>query len=404
MLAEASLVARASDEPVERFLAMSVVALAAARTHDPATPALIADALAMPTFEPTPESALQLAHLMVLTGAPERVRAIVQPAVATDVSARDRARLLAVLGLADAWAGSLVTGELALREARELAADSGQPALLCEVTGFLSKVECFRGRLEQAAEHRATARILAAELGSDWVAKGLLEVGVHLALAAGDAEAHRANLEMLVGEGRGVDSGLAAEYALELAHYLALDGDHSGAERVMGRVDERAWPGAPALAAWRRWNLALDDPEAWDGIESAAAALDRPVECYLRARLRWLLGAYHSSAGRRGAAIRLLELAASDYAVTGAAGFVRAVERDVPEPVRPGETSVSLGRLDRLTAAERRVAGAVCAGLSNKEIAATLFLSVKTVEFHVSAIFRKAGVHSRAEFICWAQG
>jgi len=54
---------------------------------------------------------------------------------------------------------------------------------------------------------------------------------------------------------------------------------------------------------------------------------------------------------------------------------------------------------DMLTAAEIRVAAAVGEGKSNKEIAGALFLSGKTVEFHLGRIYRKVGVRSRSELV-----
>jgi len=54
---------------------------------------------------------------------------------------------------------------------------------------------------------------------------------------------------------------------------------------------------------------------------------------------------------------------------------------------------------DALTASETRVARAVAEGLSNKEIAAALFLSGKTVEFHLSRIYRKLGVRGRSDLV-----
>ena len=50
-----------------------------------------------------------------------------------------------------------------------------------------------------------------------------------------------------------------------------------------------------------------------------------------------------------------------------------------------------------LTAAERRVSELAASGLSNKEIARTLFVSVHTVEVHLSHAYAKLGVHSRAQ-------
>ena len=50
-----------------------------------------------------------------------------------------------------------------------------------------------------------------------------------------------------------------------------------------------------------------------------------------------------------------------------------------------------------LSQAELRVVDAVAAGLTNREVAAKLFLSVKTVDFHLQQVYRKLGVRSRTE-------
>jgi DNA-binding CsgD family transcriptional regulator len=50
-----------------------------------------------------------------------------------------------------------------------------------------------------------------------------------------------------------------------------------------------------------------------------------------------------------------------------------------------------------LTAAERRVADLIAAGATNRDAAAALFVSVRTVETHVASIYRKLGVRTRAE-------
>jgi DNA-binding NarL/FixJ family response regulator len=53
--------------------------------------------------------------------------------------------------------------------------------------------------------------------------------------------------------------------------------------------------------------------------------------------------------------------------------------------------------LDALTASERRVAQLAADGLSNKEIAQTLFVTIKTVEEHLSHAYRKLEISSRAQ-------
>jgi DNA-binding CsgD family transcriptional regulator len=63
--------------------------------------------------------------------------------------------------------------------------------------------------------------------------------------------------------------------------------------------------------------------------------------------------------------------------------------------VSPSAPAVLVG----LTPSEARVATAVLEGGSNRKVAEALFLSTRTVESHLSAIYRKLGLHSRAKLI-----
>jgi DNA-binding NarL/FixJ family response regulator len=64
---------------------------------------------------------------------------------------------------------------------------------------------------------------------------------------------------------------------------------------------------------------------------------------------------------------------------------------------QPERAASALERLDRLTDREREVAVAVGQGLSNAEIAATLYLSVPTVKAHISRLFTKLDVENRVQ-------
>jgi DNA-binding CsgD family transcriptional regulator len=55
--------------------------------------------------------------------------------------------------------------------------------------------------------------------------------------------------------------------------------------------------------------------------------------------------------------------------------------------------------MDALSASERRVASEAVRGATNADIAQRLFVTKKTVEAHLSSIYRKLGVTSRAELI-----
>ncbi|MGX6605995.1 helix-turn-helix transcriptional regulator [Micromonosporaceae bacterium Da 78-11] len=316
-----------------------------------------------------------------------------------------RARLLAMIGLGDAWAGNLVRGQAEMLEARDLAAQAGRLDVQAEVTSWLIKCEALRGDLTASAAHLAEARTLAAHNGSAWVAGHIVEGSAALNFALGDTEAWVALLELMVADGLGVDSGLFFEYRWELATHHALNGAPATAAELLHGVPPAPLqlPGGPAMAAWRTWIENPDDVRAMQQFEAVLPELTQPAERLPRARMSWLLGAAHGRAGRRAPAVRLLEAACAGYATIGAAGLLALAAADLqrvtggrpayapPPPLapKPGEAA--------LTGAEIRVAVAVADGLSNKETAERLFVSVKTVEFHLGNIFRKLDVRNRTE-------
>ena len=67
-----------------------------------------------------------------------------------------------------------------------------------------------------------------------------------------------------------------------------------------------------------------------------------------------------------------------------------------------GEQAETSDELDRLSAREREVMRLIARGYSYKEVAAELYISVKTVETHVSAVLRKLQLSSRHELTAWA--
>lgn len=67
-----------------------------------------------------------------------------------------------------------------------------------------------------------------------------------------------------------------------------------------------------------------------------------------------------------------------------------------------GETAAADDELDRLSAREQEVMRMIARGYAYKEVAADLFLSVKTVETHVSNVLRKLQLSNRPELTAWA--
>jgi len=67
-----------------------------------------------------------------------------------------------------------------------------------------------------------------------------------------------------------------------------------------------------------------------------------------------------------------------------------------------GETATANDELDRLSAREQEVMRLIARGYAYKEVATELFISIKTVETHVSAVLRKLQLSSRHELTVWA--
>jgi DNA-binding NarL/FixJ family response regulator len=147
---------------------------------------------------------------------------------------------------------------------------------------------------------------------------------------------------------------------------------------------------APALAA--------GDPIRAARLQGAGAGLRRrqrfdihtvgePLVAETAARVRTVIGeAAYAKAFEIGAAMEHEEAVA--YAL-GARTDVR------PQKDRPQVPGVVLGTR------EEEVGLLIAQGLSNKEIAARLFLSVRTVETHVHNLLNKLGVNSRTQIAVW---
>ncbi|WP_225830671.1 AAA family ATPase [Streptomyces sp. NK08204] len=86
--------------------------------------------------------------------------------------------------------------------------------------------------------------------------------------------------------------------------------------------------------------------------------------------------------------------------------WLRQVEqaRTAPEPDRAPAAPAAMDALEGLAAMERQVAALVMEGATNREIAARLFVSVKTVEATLTRVYRKLGIRSRVDIVRLAAG
>jgi DNA-binding CsgD family transcriptional regulator len=161
------------------------------------------------------------------------------------------------------------------------------------------------------------------------------------------------------------------------------------AEAALG-VDGRGWL-ARAEAQLRR-AAGHNDPENW------RAEIDTfgPAFVYETARGRWRLAEALAEAGDRDEAQRQWQLAAATADELGATRL-RAALADLGRRARlgAGSRAVPGSPLASLTSRELEVLRSLAAGRTNREIAAELFISDKTVSVHVSNILAKLGAGSR---------
>lgn len=261
--------------------------------------------------------------------------------------------------LVDAWLGDLASARALVAEAIQRATSADERAHRFVALGVLGTIEAFAGDARKAAQAFHRCRELAGALGfahASALRTFLFEAEV--AAAAGELDQARA----------------------AVAAFHATVGD-----------DGPPWA-RPALARAQAAILVAEgDPRA------AIALLEPSIHvagCRApdRARALLALGAARRRVREYVRAREALDEAGAVFAAIGTPPWIDAVERELGRI--PGRRS-SPG--EELTAAEARIAGLVAAGRTNRDAAAELDLSVKTVEVTLTRVYEKLGVRSRTE-------
>ena len=253
-----------------------------------------------------------------------------------------------------------------------------------------------RGQPDETEEWATPALAEAEALGWRWqVLEARRALGVAALLAhdpAGAAEQFRAVWRHTEREGIGEPG--AFPVAAELVEALGELGEWAEARAVAERLRELAeaqdHPWGRATAA--RCDELLRLADGGDDDATAAPAFEalglRP-----EAARTWLaLGRAQRRLRRWGAARASLEAAAEAFDALGSPGWAERAQAELSRvgarrPASEGE----------LTATARRVVELAAAGAANKEIARTLFVSVRTVEAHLTHAYAKLGIRSRTQ-------
>lgn len=259
--------------------------------------------------------------------------------------------------------------------ALELSRMSGQRTQVAEALLCLAAVEAARGEAELCTTHLDEAEHLLAGgevrwlMADLWRARGMLQLSLGQSAAAVpcleraveiDPQALPDLVEALVWEGRREDARSVADlHALDTSDAAAL---------VAAHLDSSPGTARHLLST----------------VQAAS--------CFDVARARYAAAAILRRSGARREAREHLRAAADVFASLGAEPWQRRAEDELRAC---GATLRRQALGETLTPSERRVATLVAEGRPNKEVAAALFLSPKTVEFHLGRAYRKLGVTNR---------
>ncbi|MGC0398680.1 DNA-binding CsgD family transcriptional regulator [Streptomyces sp. SAI-126] len=297
------------------------------------------------------------------------------------------------------WAAARADGAEALRWGREF----GHRAMTGYALTTQARLEGLRGDREQCTRLIAQYDEQCGEgvPGLEAFAQGALGSA---ALTAGDLDASRSRLERAFAAA--ADAGLRnpnlMPFVADLAEAHSRAGHRDRVREIADWLEERAdstglaWPAAAHARC--RMMLAESADEAWRWQTAAERAQARRVMTFETARTRLVFGQTLRRLRRPAAAREPLGDARRIFAALGASPWAAMAEAELAAAGhRPGPGSARLPQTELLTAQELQVARVVAEGLSNIEAAAALFLSRKTVEAHLTRIYRKLGLRSRSD-------
>ncbi len=171
------------------------------------------------------------------------------------------------------------------------------------------------------------------------------------------------------------------------------------ATTAFGTLSERTLAvGTPVALGKRSGCAALlsDGDRAESNYQEAISHLEHSRNAFELARAHLRYGQWLRRAKRRRDARRELRAAYDMFDRMGAEGFSARAATELSASGERARTRTQATNFD-LTPQEARVAGLAAEGESNNQIAAQLFISPRTVEYHLGKVFRKLGVTSRAQ-------
>ena len=245
-------------------------------------------------------------------------------------------------------------------------------------------------KLRAAAIEAGTARGEAFAIVAAEHAVAILHNGLGEYADAASAAQHACDLDVL---------GFGVWVLPELVEAAVRSGDRPAAELAFARLAERS---STSATEWARGMEAATHALLSDGAEAEELHLEaidqlsrsRVVVLHTRARLNY--GEWLRREHRRVDARTQLKAAYDAFESMGAHGFAERARREL---LATGETvrKRTIDARDELTPQEAQIARLASERLTNPEIAAQLYLSHRTVEYHLRKVFAKLGISSRRD-------
>ncbi|WP_280854261.1 helix-turn-helix transcriptional regulator [Streptomyces sp. SAI-041] len=304
---------------------------------------------------------------------------------------------------ADFWTGRPRAGQAAATEALHQAYATGQDNGACHLQAALAMFAAITGDADACRERAAAARSYALARGLGLPAALAQWALAFLDLTDGRFAGAAARLRALAGFGPG--HGHRAIRHLATPHYV---------EAAVRTDDTRIARGAHA--DYHRWATAVDSPDdlalsarcrallapGEEAVEHYRTALDlhaHGTRDFERARTELLFGGALRRLRHRAEARDRLRSALEAFDHFGAphcAARARAELRALGAPAAPMH---AVNPVATLTAQQLLVARMVAEGATNREIAARLALSPRTIDHHLRGVFTRLGIRSRIELV-----
>ncbi len=302
--------------------------------------------------------------------------------------------------LADVWRGDFTAAEVVAEEAIERAEHIDTQNLRGVALAIRATVAAHMGRAEDARRDAQAALAISIECGTPQLAIRARTALGFLELSLGNHADALTVLQPLI-DAFGFLPGNEIrnlEFVPDAIEVMITAGRIAEAVPLIAKLEtdgrrlDRAWllaTGARCRGMW--WAAKGELDEAMHSVKAALAEHDRLPMPFERARTLILLGQLQRRLRLKQAAAETLGEALREFERMGAPLWSERVRHELDR------TKVVTPQKATLTPTEQRITELATSGMTNRDIAATLFISLKTVEANLTQIYRKLGIRSRAQ-------